>query len=88
MEALRACLQNLHPVHLHIEDHSAAHAGHAGARSGGHYHVHIVSAAFSGKSTVQRHRLIYEAIGELMNVGVHALSINAQSPEEYHVSHP
>ena len=71
------------PDLLEVLDNSAAHAGHAGARSGGgHYHVTIVAEAFEGKSLVQRHQLIYKALGDLMKQEIHALGINALSPSE------
>ncbi len=71
------------PDLLEILDNSAAHAGHAGARSGGgHYHVTIIAEAFEGKSLVQRHQLIYKALGDLMKQEIHALGINALSPSE------
>lgn len=71
------------PHTLEIIDHSAAHAGHVGARSGGgHYHVTIVADAFDGKSLVQRHQLIYKALGDMMKQEIHALGINALSPSE------
>jgi BolA family transcriptional regulator, general stress-responsive regulator len=71
------------PQSLEVIDHSAAHAGHAGARSGGgHYHVTIVADAFAGQSLVQRHQLIYKALGDMMTQEIHALGINALSPSE------
>ncbi|TAL41717.1 MAG: BolA family transcriptional regulator [Methylovulum sp.] len=71
------------PELLEIIDSSAAHAGHAGARSGGgHYHVTIVADGFEGKSSVQRHQLVYMALGDLMKQQIHALGINALSPSE------
>jgi len=80
---LRERLSTLQPQSLEIEDESHLHAGHAGARSGGgHYRLHIVAAAFAGKNTVARHRLIYDAAGDLMRGAVHALSIRAFTPEE------
>lgn len=83
IELMRERLALLQVEHLDIEDESAQHAGHAGARSGGgHYRLHIVSAAFNGKSTLARHRMVYDALGELMQQQVHALSITAQTPEE------
>jgi BolA protein len=83
LERLQERLQTLQPSHLDIEDDSHRHAGHAGAQSGGHFTVKIVSAQFAGKTTIQRHRLVYEAVGDLMNNGVHALSIvAAQTPDE------
>jgi BolA protein len=71
------------PASLHIDDESALHAGHAGARSGGgHYRVDIVSEAFTGKNTVTRHRLIYAALGDLIPGAIHALAIRASAPDE------
>jgi BolA protein len=73
----------LKPELLEIIDNSAAHAGHAGARSGGgHYHVTVVAEVFEGKSLVQRHQLIYQALGDLLKQQIHALGINALSPSE------
>uniref|UniRef100_UPI000B35B3F9 BolA family protein n=1 Tax=Crenothrix polyspora TaxID=360316 RepID=UPI000B35B3F9 len=64
----------LKPQLLELLDNSAAHAGHAGARSGGgHYHVTIVAEAFEGKSLVERHQLVYKALGDLMKQEIHAL---------------
>jgi BolA family transcriptional regulator, general stress-responsive regulator len=71
------------PKLLEIIDHSAAHAGHAGAQSGGgHYHITIVADAFADTSLVQRHQLIYKALGDMMKQEIHALGINALSPSE------
>lgn len=73
----------LAPTQLDIEDDSAKHAGHAGARSGGgHFNVNIVSAAFAGKSLIERHRMVYGALGDAMQQEIHALSIQAKSPDE------
>lgn len=72
------------PQTLEIVDESAQHAGHVGARSGGgHYAVTIVSPRFAGLPPVKRHRLVYQALGELMQKEIHALSINASAPEEH-----
>lgn len=80
-ERLRAALENaLHPASLEIRDDSALHAGHAGAREGGHFHVTIVSAAFEGVSQVQIHRMVYAAAAEMMGRDIHALSIDARPP--------
>lgn len=76
-QQLEAALQ---PQSLKIIDDSHLHAGH-GAK-GGHYTVHIVADAFAGKSLIQRHRLVYDALQELMSGEIHALSIQAKSPEE------
>ncbi len=64
------------------QDDSHLHAGHAGAREGGHYRVQIVSPRFAGLSRIARHRLIYDALGPLADRGIHALQIDARSPEE------
>lgn len=80
---LRTALQReLAPLKLEIIDDSAKHAGHAGAREGGHFRVEVVSGAFSGHSQLARHRLVYAAVAPLMGQGVHALSIVARTPEE------
>jgi BolA protein len=78
-QRLRAALE---PERLNIVDDSAAHAGHAGAREGGHFTVHIVSAAFTGKTPIQRHRLVNAAVADLMRREIHALSIQARTPAE------
>lgn len=79
---LRERLAALAPQSVEIIDESALHAGHAGARRGGHYRLRIVSSAFSGKTTLARHRLVHEALGELMRGRIHALGIMALAPEE------
>ena len=78
---LRERLAVLKPETLHIEDESHRHAGHAGARDGGHFRVEIVASVFSGKNTLARHRLVYDAAGDLMQGRIHALAINARAPE-------
>lgn len=75
-------LAALDPLRIEIVDDSAKHAGHAGAKEGGHYRLTIVSPRFSGCGTMQRHRLIYEALGPMMRGEIHALSIKALTPEE------
>ena len=73
----------LSPTSLDIEDDSHRHAGHAGARDGrGHFNLVIVSAAFQDKKLIERHRMVYEALGDAMQTDIHALSIKAYSPEE------
>ena len=74
----------LAPARLEIVDESALHAGHAGARAGGetHYRVSVVSAAFAGRSRVQRHRLVYDALAGEIADGVHALSLDVRAPGE------
>ena len=71
----------LEPEYLEIVDDSAAHIGHSGAREGGHFTVHITSAAFIGKTLIQRHRLVNAAVADLMQREIHALSIQARTPE-------
>jgi BolA protein len=72
------------PLVLEIEDDSARHAGHAGAREGGetHFNVRIVSAEFSGMSRVERQRKVYAVLAEELSTRVHALRLDTRSPEE------
>lgn len=81
---IRRRLGALGPLRIELVDESAKHAGHAGAAPGGntHWNLSIVSAAFAGKSTVARHRMIYQALGELMQNPIHALAIRAHAPGE------
>ncbi|MFZ2269595.1 MAG: BolA family protein [Azonexus sp.] len=79
---LRRQLAVLQPLSLEIEDQSAHHAGHAGAKEGGHFELIIVAEVFAGKNTVARHRLVYDAIGDLKRCKIHALAIRAQAPGE------
>lgn len=84
MNDIREILEkSFKPEALELIDESHKHAGHAGARSGkGHFDVMIVASDFSGKNLLQRHRMIYEALGDLMQTDIHALSISAHSPDE------
>lgn len=75
-----ALVDALAPTDLEIRDDSAAHAGHAGARQGGHFHVRIASARFAGLGPVARHRLVYDAAAALLQTDIHALSIDARLP--------
>ena len=81
---IRRRLGALAPARLDLVDDSARHAGHAGAAPGGntHWKLTIVSAAFAGKPTVARHRMVYEALGDLMQHPIHALAITARAPGE------
>ncbi|MEO1765741.1 BolA family protein [Thiobacter aerophilum] len=83
VELIRQRLAALAPQHLEIADDSALHAGHAGAGAGGHYRLTIVCERFAGLSTVARHRLVYDTLGELMRSEIHALSITAATPDEF-----
>jgi BolA protein len=83
-DTIRARLARLEPVALELVDESEKHRGHAGYREGGntHWRLSIVSPRFAGQGTVARHRMIYQALGELMQHPIHALAITARSPEE------
>ncbi len=72
----------LQPLRLQVRDDSHLHAGHAGAREGGHFQVLVVSERFAGLPRLARHRLVYDALGPLPALGVHALAIDARAPEE------
>lgn len=73
----------LSPVDIAIEDQSALHAGHAGAQSGGgHFTVRIISDQFAGKTRIERHRMVYKALANIMHTEIHALSILPLTPEE------
>lgn len=84
IEMIRQCLNvALSPTHLLIVDESHKHAGHAGARAGGgHFKVTIVAKGFAGKGLLQRHRMVYDALGSAMQSDIHALSIKAYTPQE------
>jgi BolA protein len=75
--ALRA---RLAPEAVEVVDDSHLHVGHAGAREGRHFSVAVTSARFQGLSRVARHRLVYDALVELMPRGIHALAIDARTP--------
>ena len=83
-DAIRAALvAALQPRELELVDESHRHAGHAGARDGrGHFAVRIVSDVFAGKAPLARHRIVYAALGALMQTDIHALSIDARAPGE------
>jgi len=82
-QLIRDRLARLAPESLEVFDDSHEHAGHAGAKQGGgHYQLMIVSGHFAGKNMVARHRLIYEALSDLMQTRIHALAIRAYAPEE------
>jgi len=71
------------PTELLIKDQSQLHAGHEGARDGrGHFDVTIVSSAFEGQSRIQRHRMVYDALNQLLATDIHALRIKAYTPSE------
>ena len=72
----------LKPLNIEIEDEGHLHVGPAGAKSGGHFKLYIVSRSFNNMSHINRHKLIYKTLSELLKTDIHALSINAKSPEE------
>ena len=85
---IRRRLAALEPEAIELEDESALHAGHAGAQSGGgHFRLTIVSPQFRGRNTLARHRMIYGALAPMMKREIHALSIQALSPEEHRAGH-
>jgi BolA protein len=72
------------PTELLVKDQSHLHAGHAGAREGkGHFDVRIVSDKFTGLNRIQRHRMVYDSLGSFMQSDVHALRVNAISPQDH-----
>jgi BolA protein len=83
-ERIRERLAALQPQAVELVDESERHRGHAGWREGGgtHWRLTIVAPAFAGKPTVARHRMVYEALGDLMQHPIHALAITARAPEE------
>ena len=79
----QALVESFSPEELLIKDQSHLHAGHAGAEDGrGHFDVRIVSEAFSGQSRLERHRAVYQALGDLLESDIHALRINALTPDD------
>ena len=80
----RALEERFAPAHLTVTDESHQHAGHSGWREGGetHFRLDIVAEAFAGKSRVERHRLVNEAVAEAFATGLHALAIRARAPGE------
>ena len=82
MQRLRTCLEGALAPESLVDD-SHKHVGHAGARDGrGHFSVRIVASCFKGKAPLARHRMVYAALGSLMDTDIHALSIQALTPEE------
>jgi BolA protein len=78
----QALATQLEPVVLELVDDSAAHAGHAGAKAGAHFNLRIVSTRFAGLPRISRHRLVYDALRPWMAEGIHALAIDARTPDE------
>jgi len=85
---IRNCLASLDPLQMELEDQSAAHAGHAGAKAGAHFRLLMVSAQFAGLSRVQRHRLIYDRLAAIMPGRIHALTMTLLAPGEASIRTP
>ncbi len=85
IERIEAALRRaLDPVHLLVVDESHRHRGHAGAADGrGHFRVSIASARFTGCSRIERHRLVYAALDDQLRDHIHALAVDARTPEEW-----
>ncbi len=83
-QQIRQCLEiAFEPVELFLKDQSKLHAGHDGAKDGrGHFDVTIVSSIFDGRNRIERHRMIYDALGTLLESDIHALRIKAFTPSE------
>jgi BolA protein len=82
-EISRRLKKAFEPENLGVEDESHLHAGHEGAKDGrGHYRVLIISSIFDGKSMIERHRMIYRALDDMMRLDIHALAIDAWAPDE------
>lgn len=76
--------RGLQPDHLEIADESARHAGHAGAASGGgHYRVLVVAGVFEARTRVERHRMVYDLLADLMPGAIHALALKTLAPSEW-----
>ena len=75
--------RGLDPIEIEVIDESHLHAGHAGARDGrGHFRVTVVSPRFVGRGRIERHRMVFEALGTMMATDIHALSVSALDPSE------
>ena len=85
ISAIRQALEKqFDPEYLDVEDESHLHEGHAGARTGmGHYRVTIVASVFQDMPAIQRHKAVFQALGDLMKTDIHAVSIRAIAPEEF-----
>ncbi len=85
IDIIRKRLSTLSPGTLEVYDDSHEHAGHAGAKEsgGGHFQVLLVSDQFEGENQVARHRLVYQAVSDLMRGKIHALAIRAYTPSEF-----
>ena len=83
LDEIQRRLASLQALELRLLDDSASHAGHAGNQGGGHFELVIVSPAFAGKRAVERHRMVYSLLADLIPARIHALSIKAMTPDEF-----
>lgn len=82
-EIIKRLSEAFEPETLGVEDESHLHAGHEGAKDGrSHFRVLIIADAFTGKNLIDRHRMIYRVLDEMMRIDIHALAIDAWAPEE------
>lgn len=88
IDEIRRRLAALEPLRLDIRDDSARHKGHAGSTGGGHFTLYVTSSHFLGKSPIMRHRLVYQALHDLIPNRIHALSIHASCPEASQAHQP
>ena len=82
VDLIREALAVLEPLVLDIEDQSEGHLHHAGRGKGGHFKVTMVTALFVAKKPLQRHQMIYQALGDLMTTHIHAISMDLKAPLE------
>lgn len=82
LERIEQKLAVLTPDSVELIDDSDKHAGHEGAKGGGHFQLIIVSPMFDGKSTQQRHRMVHAALGAMLEREIHALTVKAYTPDE------
>ena len=82
IKLIKEKLKELEPSNIEIEDEGHLHVGHAGARSGGHFKLNIISEIFKDKTVIERHRIIYKCLDSLMNTEIHAISIKAKYESE------
>ena len=82
MQMIKDGLVSLEPIEIKIEDEGHLHVGHAGAKSGGHFKLFIVSKQFNNMSQINRHKLVYKTLDTLLKTEIHALSIRAKTPDE------